>query len=66
MTELEEEYVKTGFSPEDINKMYEALCATNSLISRLICGDLKTVNEAVQEANWWLFGFDNFRKEGLH
>lgn len=61
-----EDYQKTGFTPEQINKMYEALCSTNSIITRLICGDLESIYEAIEEASNWLIGFDSFRKEGLH
>lgn len=61
-----QDYIDTGFSPERIIKMYESLSGTYDLISRLIIGDYYSINEAVNDAIWWLDGYASYSKEGLH
>ena len=61
-----QDYKDTGFSPEQIMKMYENLTETYDLLSRLVLGDFKTINEAVDDAMTWIEGYMSYSKEELH
>jgi len=61
-----QEYIDTGFTPEQINRMYESLLITNDLIIRLICGDFLSINQAVDDALLWLDGFASYSKEMIN
>ena len=61
-----EQYEATGFTPEQIIRMYKNLCETQDIISRLVCGDENSILEAISDALYWLDGFASYSKEGLH
>jgi hypothetical protein len=61
-----QDYIETGFTPEQINIMYNNLLETQSLIYNLICGDRDIVEQAVDDAMIWLDSFIGYSKEGLH
>jgi len=61
-----QDYIDTGFSPEQIVRMYKNLTEIYDLISRLIMGDMESINEAVNDAVYWLDGYASYSKEGMH
>ena len=63
---LLKEYKNTGFSPDQINKMYENLTNTYDLLSRLLIGDFESINIAVDDAILFMNDYISFKKDNLH
>lgn len=61
-----EDYKRTGFSPEQINTMYENLTNTYDLISRLTCGDVGIVEKAIRDCELWIDGYLSYCKKEYH
>ena len=64
--DLLQQYIDTGLSPEQVLKMSDSLNIVNSLISRLIIGDFTSINEATDDAIWFLDGYVSIMKDKIH
>ena len=63
MDDLLQEYINTGFTPQQINEMYQNLTSTFDLISRLTCCDSIIVIQAVEDSMLWLDGYLSYCKK---
>ena len=61
-----QDYKDLGFSPDQILTMYRNVTQTYDLISRLVLGDFKIINQAVDDAMEFLEDYASYSKEELH
>lgn len=63
MDDLLQEYINTGFTPQQINEMYQNLTNTFDLISRLTCNDYSIIKDAIEDSAMWLQGYLSYCKK---
>jgi len=62
-----EYYKNTGFSPEQVLKMYENLTNTADIFLRLLSNDVEIMTLAYDDAKAWVDGYLSYcKKEELH
>lgn len=65
--ELLNQYIETGFSPEQVNQMYENLSVTADIFLRLLSNDVEMMELAFDDMKSWMDGYLSYRKkDDLH
>ena len=64
--DLLQQYINTGFSPEQVNLMYQNLSATYDLLARLVSNDIPIMIQAYDDVKVWLNSYLSYCKQELN